>query len=369
MQASWPLVTGCSIVDLGPANVQPMRFKNYVISYNGEIYNFRQIRDELKKLGYQFTTDTDTEVILSAYDAWKENCIIRFVGMWAFVLYDEERKSIFCSRDRFGIKPLYYCRLKEKFLIGSEIKQFTVFNDFHPALNSRAAFDFLYSGRLNIGEDTMFENVKSVPAGNNMYYDLESHTYWVKRWYDLNAVRQNDSITLQDAIAEFRERFGESMLEHLYARVTAGSCLSGGIDSTSMVGMANKIGASIKTFSSCYFSKTYNEINYINTAIDSYQLENYKVFPDVQDLVVNDELAKIVYLQDQPILGGSFFSEYKVFELAAKHNTRVMLSGQGVDEYLGGYSEFYEVFLTSLLRRNIFAYLNEISKLQKTRAN
>jgi len=351
------------IMDLGPSNVQPMRFKEYVVSYNGEIYNFRQLKQELEKLGYKFHTGTDTEVILAAYDAWKEDCVKRFVGMWAFVIHDARRNNLFCSRDRFGIKPLYYTQVGEKFLIGSEIKQFTTFNDFVPRLNNHAAFEFLLEGRLNSDESTLFENVNCLPAGCNLIYDLNSHAYRIKRWYDLRNIQENSSISLEDAIEVFREMFSSSMIDHLFSRVSAGSCLSGGMDTTSMVGIAHKIGKQIKTYSSCFQSKNVNEIEYIDAAIKHYGVENCRVFPNIEELITQGHLEKIVYQQDQPIIGGSFFSELKVYELAARHGTRVLLSGQGADEYLGGYGEFYHVYLKELSNLNKLSYLREKLRL------
>ena len=356
------------IMDLGPANAQPMRFKEYVISYNGEIYNFREIRKELRQLGYEFQTETDTEVLLAAYDAWKEDCVHHLNGMWAFVLYDEKKKSIFASRDRFGIKPLCYMQLHEKFLIGSEIKQFTAFNEFNAKLNQRTAFDFLYNGKLNVNEDSMFENVRFLPAGSNLSYSLATHTYKINKWYELNPTSKKPNISLPDALDEFRRLFSESVLNHLYAHVPLGSCLSGGADSTSMLAVANNAGVRLTTYSSCFLSKECNEIDYINAAVDFYQVPNYKIYPDVHELITQGELEKLVYQQDQPITCGSFYSEYKVYSLAARHKTRVILGGGGADEYLGGYGEFYHVFLKSLFRRGkIFAYTSEFLQLPQVK--
>ena len=354
------------IMDLGPGNVQPMKFKDYVISYNGEIYNFREIRHELIQLGYQFKTETDTEVLLAAYDAWKEDCVHHLNGMWAFVLYDQQRKMIFCSRDRFGIKPLCYTYLNDKFLVGSEIKQFTVFNDFNPKLNHRVAFDFLYFGRLNTGEESMFENVRFLPAGSNLFYDLSTHTFKINKWYQLKCASEKLDITLPEAIVEFRNRFTDSMLHHLYSRVSLGSCLSGGADSTSMVGIASEAGVHLNTYSSCFLSRDFNEIDFINAAVDFYQVPNYKIYPDMHELISKDELDKLVYQQDQPITCGSFFTEYKIYNLAASHHTRVILGGGGADEYLGGYGEFSLVFLKSLIRRRkLMKYASEFLKLPR----
>ncbi len=352
------------ITDLGCVNVQPMRFKDYVISYNGEIYNFRELRRELEKLGYQFHTATDTEVLLAAYDAWKEECVHHFNGMWAFVLFDQQRKLIFASRDRFGIKPLCYTQLKKQFLIGSEIKQFLAFHDFTCKLNQPVAFDFLFNARLNTSEESMFEDVWFLPPGSNLIYDLNTHRHTIHKWYDLNKNYKKISIDFNEAIIEFRKRFTESMLDHLYSPVPLGSCLSGGIDSTSIMGIAAEAGIRPNTYSTCFLTKDYNEIKYIDSAVDHYKVPNFKIYPDIRELITKGELDKLVYLQDQPIFSGSFYSEYKIYGLAASHQTRVILGGGGADECIAGYGEFYHVFLRSLMRnKKLLRYTSEYVQL------
>jgi asparagine synthase (glutamine-hydrolysing) len=352
------------ILDLGSANVQPMRFKNYVVCHNGEIYNFREIREQLKQLGYEFKTQTDTEVVLAAYDAWREDCVHRFNGMWAFVLYDQISKRVFASRDRFGIKPLCYTQINKKFVIASEIKQFTAFSDFNARLNQKAAFEFLYNGNLNTSQDAMLENVQFLAPGSNLLYDLPTQSFKIKKWYQPSTTKKNLNLTLRDAIAEFRNLFSQSVHDHLHSRVSLGSSLSGGLDSSSIVGVATKSGVCQKTYSSCIQAKEYNEVRFIEAAVNAYGVPNYKIFPDVHDLTTKNELDKLVYQQDQPILSGSFFSEFKVYQLAARHGTRVILGGGGADEYLGGYGEFYDVFLKSLLgKKKLLSYANEFLQL------
>jgi asparagine synthase (glutamine-hydrolysing) len=171
-----------SILDLSPLGHQPMEYKNqYVIIYNGEVYNYIEIREELTKEGYSFKSKSDTEVILASYDFWGEGCVKYFNGMWAFVVYDKKKNILFCSRDRYGIKPFNYCNLSGKFLIGSEIKQFTEFNDFKPKVNIENALLFLADKGINSNDDTFFQNVKVLPAGSNLIYNayvLSSYCFY-----------------------------------------------------------------------------------------------------------------------------------------------------------------------------------------------
>jgi asparagine synthase (glutamine-hydrolysing) len=343
------------ITDASIHGRQPMAYRQYVIILNGEIYNFKELRETLKQDGYSFQTASDTEVVMAAYDKWNTACVHHFVGMWSFVLFDSLKNTLFCSRDRFGIKPLFYTRLNNKLILGSEIKQLKAFPEFKPRINQAVAFDFLYHAKIDNIEDSFFEGVHYLPGGHHLVYNLESHTYTIKKWYDLDAVVKKGSRKFAKATKDFNELFTESVLLHSASKLPIGACLSGGLDSTSIVGVTQKIDTEIKTFSSCYTQHGFNEIEYINSAIKHYGVENHKNYPNIHELLDNNLMRKIVYHQDQPILSGSFFSEYKVYEMAASNNIRIMLSGQGADEYLGGYGEFNLVHLRRLLKKGRLA--------------
>ena len=198
---------------------QPMQYLQYVIIYNGEIYNYREIRETLKKSGYQFKTTNDTEVIMAAYDKWGKECLNLFSGMWAFVLYDTKKKTLFCSRDRFGIKPLFYSRLNNKLLIGSEIKQLTAFPEYRPRINPQTAFDFIYHGKIDSIHQSFFEGVYFLPAGHNLVYDLNTHLFDVSKWYDLNNIKASAYPGFGEATEIFNQLFTQSVTEQ-----TASGC-------------------------------------------------------------------------------------------------------------------------------------------------
>jgi len=339
------------ITDFSAQGRQPMAYLHYVIIHNGEIYNFRELRETLRKTGYAFHTMSDTEVIMAAYDKWGPECLQHFTGMWSFVLYDTRKNLLFCSRDRFGIKPMFYTRLNNKMLLGSEIKQLTAFAEFTPRINQKTAFNFLYHSKIESVDESFFEDVHFLPAGHNLTYNLQAHTFSVEKWYDLNTVKKTGPTSFKEALSVFNDLFTESIMLHGESKLQVGACLSGGLDSTSIVGVSEKINNTLTTFSSCYTQHGYNEIEYINNAVMHYKFANHKNYPNIHELIENDLLKKIVYHQDQPILSGSFFSEYKVFENAAASKIRIMLSGQGADEYLGGYGEFTALNLRALLKR------------------
>ena len=343
------------ITDLTDRGKQPMLYMHYVIIYNGEIYNYRTIKETLKKCGYQFKTTSDTEVIGAAYDKWGYDCLHHFNGMWAFVLYDTKNKMFFCSRDRFGIKPLFYSQLNNKLLIGSEIKQITVFPDYKPRINQRTAFDFIYHGKIDSTNESFFDGVHFLPAGHNLIYDLRAHSFSIIKWYDLDKIKVSKYTDFNEATNTFGQLFTESISDHTDAKLPIGACLSGGLDSTSIVGVSKKMNKPLVTFSSCYTQHGYNEIEYINNAVRHYELPNHKTYPNIHELIETGLLKKIVYHQDQPVLSGSFFSEFKVFEAAAANDVRIMLSGQGADEYLGGYGEFSLLNLKRLLQKRKFS--------------
>ncbi len=339
------------ITDFSIHGRQPMAYRQYVIVLNGEIYNYKDLRNTLKEKGYQFQTSTDTEVVMAAYDQWGTDCVHHFVGMWSFVLFDRDKQFLFCSRDRFGIKPFFYAQLSDKFVIGSEIKQLKAFAEFTPKLNQVIAFDYLYNGKIESVKDSFFEGVHFLPGGHHLIYDLKTHSFFVTQWYNIHKIEKSKKTSFAKAAGIFNELFTESVLSQSAAKLPVGACLSGGLDSTSIVGVTDRINTKVTTFSSCYTKHGINEIAYINSAVMHYDVENFKNYPNIHEMVENNLLRKIVYYQDQPILSGSFFSEYKVFETAAANNVRIVLSGQGADEYLGGYGEFTLLNLRGLLKK------------------
>ena len=341
-----------SIIDLRECGRQPMEKYNCVISYNGEIYNFLSLKKELQRKGYTFQTRTDTEVILAAYDCWKDQCDQHFEGMWGFVLYDRQKNILFCSRDRFGQKPLHYTLAGNYFAITSEIKQMTMLPSFRATCNEQAAFHFLNHGALNYSSDTMFEHVFALPAGHNLEYNLTSHTYIIKQWYAFRNQPVNN-IPLDEAAYEFRRLFEQSVRTRLQSDVPVGASLSGGLDSSSVCCTMRNLEERKpqKNISVCWDDPHIDERSYMEAVISATGNTSIQVFPDMNELQLQRTLNKVIYHQDQPILSASHFSEYKLYETAAHEGLTVMIDGQGADEYLGGYNDFNFYYLHGLLNQ------------------
>jgi len=255
-----------AIVDLSGLGHQPMcdSDRRYWITFNGEIYNHVELRTELEILGYKFISHSDTEVILAAYRQWGENCLSRFNGMWAFAIYDRQEDSIFVSRDRFGVKPLYYWVSPEGALaFASEIKQFTAMNGWRAKINPQRVYDFLAWGLTDHTDETLFDGVYQLAPGCCLTLKVKDYTDAIaedgrlktKSWYQL--VPQVFSGSFEDASEAFRQHLTDAVALRLRADVPVGSCLSGGLDSSSIVCLMNQLlhkknASSLqKTFSAC----------------------------------------------------------------------------------------------------------------------
>jgi len=346
-----------SIFDLSPAGHQPMSYQNnrYWIIFNGEIYNWKELRSELEVLGHQFLSKTDTEVILASYAQWGKNCLHRFVGMWALVIFDTHTKILFAARDRFGIKPLYYWFSPFGFLaFASEIKQFSVLPGWDPKLNRSKAYDYLVEGLMDHTEETLFTGVFQIRGGHASEVKIDELSLFlpVYRWYDLHYLPYTG--TFEDATEKFRRIFTDSMRLHLRADVPVGSCLSGGLDSSSIVCVANdllkdeKKEEIQKTFSACSDVKRFDEREYIDEVVKNRQIDSYYTCPSPDHLF--EVLDDIIWHQDEPFGSTSIFAQWLVFDLAAQNRVKVMLDGQGADEQLAGYHNFFHYRFAELFR-------------------
>lgn len=350
-----------SILDLSPAGHQPMSYANgkYWIVLNGEIFNYIEVRQNLLKLGYQFISNSDTEVILAAYEEWGIDCQHHFNGMWAFVIFDCEKNEIFMSRDRFGIKPLYYYFApNDSFLFGSEIKQFTVYSGWEAILNHQRAYDYLLYALTDHTDETMFQGVYHLPAG--CYYktcvsDLKPNNKKkinYLKWYSPS----NDKYkgTFEEAKEKFGELFKSAVNLHLRSDVRVGSALSGGLDSSAIVSYVNILlknqgKADLqKTFSSCSTDLRFDEKKWIDEVVKYTKVDASYVYPNGVDVFNLSE--RILWHQDEPYQSQSVFLGYKVFEMAKDKQVFVLLNGQGADEYLSGYGALRSLRLIKLLK-------------------
>lgn len=346
-----------SIVDLSAAGHQPMcdSTGRYWIAYNGEVYNHTELRAELEGCGYRFRSDSDTEVILHAWAEWGPACQQRFNGMWAFVIYDLQRKELFGSRDRFGIKPLYWHRTCDNGLaFASEIKQFTALPDWTARLDSQIALDYLHWGLTDHVPRTMFQGVEQVPPGHCFSLKVEhidGRPLKTSPWYRLptSACKLDDT----QAANQFHDLLQDAVKLRLRADVPVGSCLSGGLDSSSIVCLIhNLLGADAtatrqQVISSCSEHARFDEREYIQEVVQQTGVTLHTLFPRYEDVL--DLLPELVWTQDMPFGSTSIFAQWSVFQTARAQSLTVMLDGQGADEQLAGYHDFFGAWFTELL--------------------
>ena len=326
-----------AIVDLSIAGHQPMASddERFWVTYNGEIYNYLEIKKELEDLGHTFKTQTDTEVLLKSYIHWGEECLHKFNGMFAFVIWDDKEKKAFAARDRFGVKPLYYYQQGDKIAFASEIKQFKNISGWVSEINEESADEYLKSGLCDHKRETLYKNVFQILPGEQAIIDKG---ITASRWYGLRNYITESQISDQDAIEQFKFLFEDAIRLRLRSDVSVGACLSGGIDSTSIVSMIRKIQEpkqNIYTFSSVFPGCDVDESTYIDELASKKKLNSYKNYPVAEEFL--EKLDQVLYHQDLPFLGTSIFAQWKTFEQAKQHNVTVLLDGQGADESLLGY--------------------------------
>ncbi len=343
-----------SILDLSPAGHQPLCFNDIWITYNGEVYNYVEIRQELEALGHRFNSQTDTEVILHAYQEWNQDFLQKLNGMFAFVLYDLKKQKVLAVRDRFGVKPLYYWISNDFLALASEIKQFTALPGWNPKIHGQSAYDFLNWGLMDHTSNTLFSEVKQVRGGELLEFNplkLNVNDLQPKKWYSLTA--QPFQGTLQDASKQFRELLENSIKLRLRADVDVGSCLSGGLDSSSIVCLANKflreqhVNNRQKTFSACSAVNRFDERAFVEIVVQATAVDAHYVYPSLDH--VFEECLDTVWHQDEPFTSTSMMAQWLVFKKVKEKNVKVMLDGQGADEQLAGYhgffgNRFYDLF-------------------------
>lgn len=347
-----------SILDLSSKGHQPMQYsERYIIVFNGEIYNYVEIRDKLKEVGYVFCTSTDTEVILAAYAHWGKKCVEYFNGMWAFAIWDSEEKELFCARDRFGVKPFYYHINEERFLFASEIKALIKDVNIERIANEPIVYDYLTQGLLEHTDETFFTGIYKLPAGSYATIDKELNISIVK-YYDVCFSEQTKGKISEEDQKVFRDLFEQSVRFRLRADVPVGSCLSGGLDSSAIVCCMDDILKKQKsdvlqhTFSYCTTDKRIDERKYMKAVENSTDVIPHQIFSKVSGL--KNELEDLIYFQDEPFSSTGMYASYCVYRAAKENNIKVLLDGQGADEILCGYRKSRVYYVRSLLREKRF---------------
>jgi asparagine synthase (glutamine-hydrolysing) len=359
-----------SIIDLSAGGHQPMcvKEKKIWITYNGEIYNYIEIRDELEKKGYRFFTNSDTEVILNSYREWGEQCLEKFNGMWAFVIYDREKNELFGARDRFGVKPFYYYTDENMFAFASEQKALLKAEGIKTGINPKAAFDFFLKNTMEHEEEGMFKNIFELFPSYAFRFNLQERKLIQWKYYTLPVNEKWVNFSeekFNSAVLKTRELFFQAISLRLRSDVPIGSCLSGGIDSSAIVctidELRKKNNSTIKKiqlFTACFDEKEIDESPYAKLVADQVNGEWNRIYPTSAELL--KDFSDFTYCQDLPIWHTSGFAQYSVMRAAKNKGIKVVLDGQGGDELFAGYYPYHFRYWMDLLKQGkIKSFHNE----------
>ncbi len=339
-----------SIFDTSELAKQPMEAFGLVIVFNGAIYNYPEIRDDLRAKGYSFTSDSDTEVILAAYAEYGKACLSMFNGQWSFLIYDKEKQTVFCARDRFGIKPFYYLLEKDRVSIASEIKSFTTFKNWNAKINPVRVFEYLEYGMHDHTKETMFKDVLQLERGHCMTIDISDFSVEIQEYYSLANVKEKE-YSADEAISKVRTLLKNSIDLRLRADVESASALSGGLDSSVIaLHIAESVEKNYKTYSVVYAEEKFNEKEYVDEVLKNPKLEGNILAPTFEEFL--RDLDTLVWHQEEPFNGLAVYAQFALFKKAAKDGVRVMLDGQGADEIFAGYEKFFLPVFKNLLVTN-----------------
>ncbi len=353
-----------AILDPTPKGKQPFIYNNKnIIVYNGEIYNFVELRAFLHRKGYVFTTDTDTEVLSACYDYWKTDCLHHLDGMFAFAIYDTKQNRIFFARDRFGEKPLYFYFLDDRIVFASEIK---AFRSLELPLTARThrIVEYLYFGVVESptnNTETFFREVVQLPPAHFLTIDLNTNlSYQPKRYWHLSA--DTIDIPYSQAVDTIKELLSESIKRRLRSDVPLGTSLSGGLDSSTIASFLARVLRvdlrNFKGFSAVFPNFENNEEKYVDQLAEDTGINTIKVKVDEES--ASQYFEQVVWTQEEPFGSGSIIAQYLVFKEARRHKTIVLLDGQGADELFAGYVHFWETYLRELLSKKPIEFFREL---------
>lgn len=329
--------------------------------YNGEVYNYIEIRKELERDGIDFQTGTDTEVILAAYERWGTACFERFNGMWAIAILDWKGQRLVLSRDRLGIKPLHYACPNDGLVFSSELKAILKSGLVKAEVNPEMAVDFLKWGLTNHSLETAFSGIMSFPAGHwaEISFDtptvIEPHSFWPL--FEEEILENRESF--EENGSRVRGLLRQSVIRRLRSDVEVGSCLSGGVDSSVLVMLASELlDGSMHTFTAASENKALDETEWAGMVVEKSGSKNHEVTPEVSGFL--DDFSDLVTAQEEPFASASIYAQWCVMKMANQKGIKVLLDGQGADEVFFGYLKFYPTFLRELFQaRKWWAFLKE----------
>lgn len=367
-----------SIIDLSTEANQPMLVgtrdnpnEKYSIIFNGEIYNYIEIKEELVAMGVKFHTVSDTEVIVRAYEKWKDRAFNKFNGMWAIAIWDPTEQKLILSRDRMGVKPLYYTFVESTLLFASEIKQLLNYREslgIKNSWNPYSMYEFLANAKLHHTDETMYKEIYAFPKASfvsihSKELDLKVFENKIQRYWTLPT--QIKELSYLQAANELKELLYSSVKFRLRSDVAVGSALSGGIDSSSIVSILAKLNPlEQKTFSASFPVVDIDERKYAEMVVRGTQIKPTFVEPTAEMLI--DDFEKLIWHQDGPVVSTSMFAQWKVFQAARENKVTVMLDGQGADELFAGYEGFWQQMVkSSFLNLNPIEAALQISQFVK----
>lgn len=360
-----------SILDLSYTGHQPMTDGKIDIVFNGEIYNYKEIKRELVSLGYQFYTSTDTEVLLKSYEEWGENCVSHFNGMWSFAIWDGSKNELFCSRDRLGAKPFYYYKDNDRFIFSSEIKQLCVNQQIKKSVNYRNITNVIVYDISDYSEETFVNEIKELRGGNNLIIRLNREhnriiDFHTEEFWDLEFGSGSRSID------EVMDILHDSIKLRMRSDVPVGIMLSGGLDSSCLVaGVADVIGdmSEVSTFSSCYKNfKGGDEKKYAELVSNYYHTNAHYIYPDAIDTL---PLYFDMVWHVEGNYGFGAIGSFLTIQEASNTGIKVILNGQGSDESMLGYERYYSLYLKKVLSQmGLSAFIKEYkSVIDNSRLN
>lgn len=343
-----------SIQDLDIRSNQPFVNKNKTVYlvFNGEIYNFKELRDELKCLGHQFDTTGDTEVLMKCYEEWQENCVNKLQGMFSFCIWDNIKKKFYAFRDRFGIKPLYYCEYKGKLIISSEIKDIIAINN-TKSENQTVVIKYLARGFLDDSSATFYENIISLKPGK--YISLTREEFNIKKFWELE---QGDERKFDKE--EFLNIFRQTINLHLRSDVPIAFALSGGVDSNAIASLSvkNKINKNYMKAFSIIPPHTVDETIWINRAVNAYGIDHSYV--NSTEINSANDFSKVLFYHDEPFHSSSIYYHFLLRQEIKKEKFKVLMVGEGADEVLAGYRRMIYPYIHDLEKNQNFQELNTI---------
>ncbi len=353
-----------AIIDLTSDAEQPMHYlENYSIVFNGEIYNYIELKQELKYFGYSFRTNSDTEVILAAYDYYQDDCVQYFDGMFSFAIWNEKEQTLFAARDRFGEKPFFYNNDNHRFVFASEMKALWAIG-VDKQVSNKMLSNYLITGNVQNASnnaETFYENIFELPAAHIL--KIKNQALQILQYWDL---QKNNILkdTEENVIQKLDELLHDSVMKRLRSDVPVGMSLSGGLDSSTLLHFVSQHQPKVKTFSAVFPGFEKDESAFIKKVVTHYHVENFSITPNEKDLV--DDFEKLMYHQEAPFQSSSIFAQYKVYQLAKENNIKVLLDGQGADEVFGGYLKYLQWYLLEQLRnKKVNTFIAQKRKLEQ----